>query len=205
MRSNWIVLFSPVERDPMSVSSNRSALIMILSLALSSPVAFSQNIRLSPEDSLETVVAKAADVRPTPRQIAWQRDEISAFVHFGMNTFTDHEWGDGKEDEKLFNPTDLDARAVGGSGQGRRHHADDPHRQASRWFLPLAQQVHRALCSGTALGRTAMATLWRSSSRPAAPKGCIMASTSRPGIGMRKPTAIRRGTTSTSWTSFGKF
>ena len=46
----------------MSVSSNRSAMIMILSLGLSSPVAFSQNIRLSPEDSLETVIAKAADV-----------------------------------------------------------------------------------------------------------------------------------------------
>ena len=53
----------------------------------------------------ETVIAKAADVRPTPRQIAWQRDEISAFLHFGMNTFTDREWGDGHEDEKLFNPT----------------------------------------------------------------------------------------------------
>ena len=94
----------------MSASSNRSAIVMILSIGLSSAVAFSQNIRLSPDDSLEAVIAKAADVRPTPRQIAWQRDEISAFIHFGMNTFTDREWGDGKEDEKLFNPTDLDAR-----------------------------------------------------------------------------------------------
>jgi alpha-L-fucosidase len=49
-------------------------------------------------------------VKPTPQQLAWQEAELSMFLHFGVNTFTDREWGDGKEDPKLFQPTDLDVR-----------------------------------------------------------------------------------------------
>ena len=46
---------------------------------------------------------------PTPQQLAWQEAELIMFIHFGMNTFYDVEWGDGTEDPARFNPSELDA------------------------------------------------------------------------------------------------
>jgi alpha-L-fucosidase len=46
---------------------------------------------------------------PSPAQLVWQRDELALFLHFGVNTFTDREWGDGQEDPGIFAPTRLDA------------------------------------------------------------------------------------------------
>ena len=47
---------------------------------------------------------------PSAAQLAWQRDELALFLHFGVNTFTDREWGDGKESPGIFAPSALDAR-----------------------------------------------------------------------------------------------
>lgn len=61
-------------------------------------------------DTEKNIIRKAATLTPSPRQLHWQQLELTAFFHFGINTFTDREWGDGKEDPKLFNPSTLDAR-----------------------------------------------------------------------------------------------
>jgi alpha-L-fucosidase len=53
--------------------------------------------------------AMAAHVIPSQRQLAWQSLETTAFIHFGINTFTDAEWGHGNESPELFNPDSLDA------------------------------------------------------------------------------------------------
>ena len=45
---------------------------------------------------------------PTAAQVAWQRMEMNMFCHFGPNTFTGLEWGEGTEAEDIFNPTALD-------------------------------------------------------------------------------------------------
>ena len=44
---------------------------------------------------------------PNERQMEWYGRERTIFFHFGMNTFTGKEWGDGTESPATFNPSEL--------------------------------------------------------------------------------------------------
>lgn len=57
---------------------------------------------------MKQFLSKAANVSPSPRQMSWYEMGMYAFIHFGVNTYTEREWGDGTESEKIFNPTKLD-------------------------------------------------------------------------------------------------
>lgn len=47
---------------------------------------------------------EAASVKPNSRQLKWMETGFYAFIHFGVNTFTDSEWGSGEEAESIFWP-----------------------------------------------------------------------------------------------------
>jgi alpha-L-fucosidase len=77
--------------------------------ALSAPIAYATTQVINVGDSPEIIAEKAAKVLPRPNQTAWMRLERTFFIHFGPNTFRGVEWGTGREDPSIFNPTELDA------------------------------------------------------------------------------------------------
>ena len=71
---------------------------------------YEKSLRFPEEATLEEKVELASYVIPTQRQMKWQSLELTAFLHFGINTFTGNEWGDGTDSPELFNPSELDCR-----------------------------------------------------------------------------------------------
>ncbi|WZH35558.1 MAG: alpha-L-fucosidase [Microbacterium enclense] len=100
-------------------------------------------------------VLEAAAVVPSPRQLAWQQREFSAFLHVGMNTITDREWGAGHEDPALFDPSGIDTdqwmRAVAAAGARGVILTAKHHDGFCLW--PSAQTAHTVAASPWRDGR----------------------------------------------------
>lgn len=61
------------------------------------------------DEELQDQDAAAPDkdeVTPDANQYQYQKEELAAFCHFGMNTFTGSEWGNGQESPARFTLTD---------------------------------------------------------------------------------------------------
>ncbi len=82
---------------------------IVFSVVAQKPYEGNNYVRIGAHDNFSEVIQKAAHVTPSSRQLHWQELELTAFLHFGINTFTGREWGTGKESPSLFNPTKLNA------------------------------------------------------------------------------------------------
>lgn len=69
---------------------------------------YEKHVAFPADATPEQKVDMVSRLVPTPQQLEWQQMEFTAFLHFGMNTFTGNEWGNGKDSPELFNPTELD-------------------------------------------------------------------------------------------------
>lgn len=85
-------------------------LLTVFFLAGCANTKYIQSVRFPEGTSPQEKVEMAARVSPSQKQLKWQSLELTAFLHFGINTFTGNEWGNGKDSPELFNPTGLDCR-----------------------------------------------------------------------------------------------
>jgi len=67
-------------------------------------------IKILPGELPDSIIKKAAHICPSKKQLAWQELEFACFIHFGVNTFTNREWGPREDVREVFNPSQLDAR-----------------------------------------------------------------------------------------------
>lgn len=83
--------------------------LVAICVAAPAQIPYSTEQVINEGDSPAVIAEKAAKVLPRPNQTAWMRLERTFFLHFGVNTFNEVEWGSGREDPAIFNPTELDA------------------------------------------------------------------------------------------------
>ncbi len=81
---------------------------LCMSVCLATFAQGQRTIKIESGDSKTDIIEKATLVVPTANQYNYKKLEFTCFVHFGVNTFTRKEWGDGFEDPKIFNLQNLD-------------------------------------------------------------------------------------------------
>jgi alpha-L-fucosidase len=77
------------------------ALTTLLTSAIVSGAAAATDCPPRPKELLSDIP------KPSVQQIRWQRSEMVMFLHFGVCTFLDCEWGLGNEDPNVFQPAKL--------------------------------------------------------------------------------------------------
>ena len=83
------------------------ALFIVNAVAQSNNIKLQNTISISPNDNKATIIGKASHIVPTSNQLSALKNEFIAFIHIGPNTFTRMEWGNGKEDPKVFDLKEL--------------------------------------------------------------------------------------------------
>ena len=86
------------------------ALAMLMASCASQPKQelYEKYVEFPAEATIEQKIDMISRLVPTAQQLEWQQMEFTAFLHFGMNTFTGNEWGHGTDSPELFNPSELD-------------------------------------------------------------------------------------------------
>ena len=99
-----------LNRTKLSLFALGYSLVTLLGQDAAAPtsIPYSTVQVINEGDSAAVIAEKAAKVLPRPNQTDWMRLERTFFLHFGVNTFNEVEWGTGREEPTLFNPTELD-------------------------------------------------------------------------------------------------
>ena len=86
------------------------ALAMLMASCASQPKQelYEKYVAFPADATIEQKIDMVSRLVPTAQQLEWQQMEFTAFLHFGMNTFTGNEWGHGTDSPELFNPSELD-------------------------------------------------------------------------------------------------
>ncbi|RYY56374.1 MAG: hypothetical protein EOO05_18820 [Chitinophagaceae bacterium] len=80
-------------------SSNRIKIFFLLAVLASATIGYSQS-------------PKPYGVLPSPAQLKWHEMEMYALIHYGVDTYTDKEWGYGDEDPAILDPASFSAEQI---------------------------------------------------------------------------------------------